>query len=111
MIERAIFRARWRIIIPILALLFAIGLSAQAVFAGRLTDTTAGLQKQSPAATSSQPTSQNFLKGASTGLLVAPKSAAQLAPTIPDSKVSPSRDQVQVADAYMSLEPSIDHFG
>src|SRR5437588_13094290 len=98
MTGRAIFRARCRTIIPILALLFAVGLSAQVVFGGRLTDTTAGLQKQnqSPvtAAISSQAASQKSLRSASTGLLVAPKSAAP-----------------NVSDAYLALEPSIDHFG
>src|SRR4051794_6022237 len=44
---------RWRLLVALLALLLAMGLSVQGALAGRLTDTTAGLPKAAPPAPAS----------------------------------------------------------
>src|SRR5437016_2177884 len=53
MIRRDDSPNRWRNLVALLALLFAMGLTAQGAFAGRLTDTAAGLPKAAPPASSS----------------------------------------------------------
>src|SRR5438132_6023902 len=84
MIKRADSPNRWRRVVALLALLFAMGLTAQAqgALAGKLTDTAAGLpQAAAP-------------PGSSSGVAGVPG--------------SPGRPQ---GDSFMTIDPSVDTFG
>src|SRR5437870_5779350 len=83
---------RWHLL-AMLVLVLVLGMSAGSAFAGRLTDTAAGLPKAAP-------------PGSSSGVSSAPAASARSgAPTIPDSKsasAAPARPQ---GDAFMTIDP------
>src|SRR5437867_1004298 len=87
---------RWHLL-AMLVMVLLLGMSAGSAFAGRLTDTAAGLPKAAP-------------PGSSSGVAAAPSSKAD-APTIPDPKSSSSAPAAPQGNAYMTLDPSISTFG
>src|SRR5438132_1085225 len=87
---------RAAVLLPVVALLFALGIAAPGALAGRLSDTTASSAKAPP--------------GSSSGVSGVQGGGARSggAPSVPDSK---SGKLVPQGDAFMTIDPSVDTFG